>query len=136
MEFDVVFRSYLGISRRDAVVRSMMDPQGIHAEICNSAQGASIFIVRLETSYWWNVVMLVLRYKVYKETRQYLLNDSGDKPADLFLPAGLYGMPVALDLVKACPLSGNGITDDHFVERVKRKIIKIPNISDVCRAGT
>ena len=55
--------------------------------------------------------------KVYKET-QYLLNESGDKPADIFFPAGPYGVPVALDLVKACPLSGNGIVDDHFVERV------------------
>ena len=54
--------------------------------------------------------------KVYKET-QYLLNDSGDKPADLLLTAELYGMPVALDLDKACPLSGIGITDGHFVER-------------------
>ena len=27
-------------------------------------------------------------------------------------------MPVVLDLVKACPLSGNGITDNRFVERV------------------
>ena len=48
MEFDVVLRPYLGIPRRDAVVacplkcRWMMDPQGIHAEICNSAQGASM----------------------------------------------------------------------------------------------
>ena len=40
-----------------------------------------------------------------------------DKPADLLLTAGLYEMPVALDVVKACPLSGNGITDGHFVER-------------------
>ena len=44
------------------------------------------------------------------------MNDSGDKPADLLLTAGLHGMHVALDLVKACPLSGNGITDEHFVE--------------------
>ena len=68
MEFDVVFRSYLGIPRRDEVeacplkCRSMLDPQGIHAEICNGAQGASMI---------HNAGL-----KVYKET-QYLLNDSG-----------------------------------------------------------
>ena len=120
-EFDVIFRSYLGISRRDAVVacplkcRSMLDPQGIHAEICNSTQGASMIHNAVRDQ-----ILIECRnagLKVYKET-QYLLNDSGDKPADIFFPAGPYGVPVALDLVKACPLSGNGIVDDHFVERV------------------
>ena len=53
-----------------------------------------------------------------------------DKPADLLLTAGLYEMPVALDVVKACPLSGNGIIGGHFVERdilEKENIIKITN---------
>ena len=92
-----------------------MDPQGIHAEICNGAQGASMihYAVRDQLLVECHNAGL----KLYKET-QYLLNDSGEKPADLFLTAGPYGGPVTLDLVKACPLSGNGITDDHFVERV------------------
>ena len=46
------------------------------------------------------------------------------------LTAELHGMPVvALDVVKACPLSGNGITDEHFVERVilkNNKYFRIP----------
>ena len=87
-------------------------PQGIHAEICNSAQGASMIHNAARDQ-----LLVECRnagLKVYKET-QYLLNDSGDKPADLFLTAELYGMPVVLDLVKSCPLTGNGITDDHFV---------------------
>ena len=46
--------------------------------------------------------------KAYKET-QYMLNDLGDKPADLLLTTWLLGLPVALDAAKACPLSGNGI---------------------------
>ena len=45
-------------------------------------------------------------FMVYKET-QHLLNDYGDKPANLLLTAGLLGMHVALDVVKACPLNVN-----------------------------
>ena len=61
------------------------------------------------------------------------------EPADLFLTAELYGngMPVALDLVKACPLSGNGITDDHFVERViiKKEDYKNHKYLERCAGG-
>ena len=53
---------------------------------------------------------------VLKYTKK--LNICCDKPADLQLTAGPHGLPVALDVAKACPLSGNGITDEHFVERV------------------
>ena len=31
--------------------------------------------------------------------------------------AGLLGLPVALDVAKACPLSGNGITDEQILAR-------------------
>lgn len=120
-EFNAVLWSYLGIARREVMeacplkCNSMLDLQGIHSEVCNSTQGASMIHNAVRDQ-----LLLECRQaglKAFKET-QYLLNDSGDKPADLFLPAGPYGLPVALDVVKACPLVGNGITDELFVERV------------------